>query len=78
MNPFQAFQRVGQAMRNPMGAMQQQMLQRMRQSNPQLFGQIQSMVNGKSEDELKVMAQNIASDRGIDLPQFASQFGIKF
>lgn len=54
------------------------MLQRMRQSNPQLFSQIQSMVNGKSEDELKVMAQNIASDRGIDLPQFASQFGIKF
>lgn len=65
-------------MKNPMGAMQQQMLRRMQQANPQLFKQVQGMVQGKSDAELRVMAQNIAQERGIDLNQFASQFGMKF
>lgn len=78
MNPFQAMQRATQAMRNPMGAMQQQLLQKMQRQNPQLYRQVQEMVQGKSDAELRTMAQNIAQERGIDLNQFASQFGMKF
>lgn len=78
MNPFQAMQRATQAMRNPMGAMQQQLLQKMQRQNPQLYKQVQEMIQGKSDAELRVMAQNIAQERGIDLNQFASQFGMKF
>lgn len=42
-----------------------------------MFQQVQQMVSGKNEEQLKEMAQNIAKERGIDLNQFASQFGIK-
>lgn len=42
-----------------------------------MFQQVQQMVSGKSDEQLKEMAQNIAKERGIDLNQFASQFGIK-
>ena len=35
------------------------------------------MTNGKNEGQMKEMAMNIAKERGIDLSQFASQFGIK-
>lgn len=61
-----------------MGAMQQQLLQKMQRQNPQLYRQVQEMVQGKSDAELRTMAQNIAQERGIDLNQFASQFGMKF
>ena len=73
INPFQAMQ-VAQ---NPMGILQKQMMERFRNQNPQMFQQVQQMVNGKSEQQLKVMAQNIAKERGIDLNQFAHNFGIK-
>lgn len=42
-----------------------------------MFQKVQQMMNGKSENELKEMAQNIAKERGIDLNKFASQFGMK-
>lgn len=42
-----------------------------------MYQQIQSITGGKSEAELKTMAQNIAKERGIDLSKFAGQFGIK-
>lgn len=61
-----------------MGAMQQQLLQKMQRQNPQLYRQVQEMVQGKSDAELRTMAQNIAQERGIDFNQFASQFGMKF
>jgi hypothetical protein len=32
------------------------------------------MIDGKSESQLKEMAENIAKERGIDLNQFAMQF----
>lgn len=35
------------------------------------------MLDGKNDVQLREMAQNIANERGIDLNQFASQFGIK-
>jgi len=64
-------------MRNPMGLVQQQMLRQMQQRNPQLYSQIQQMTYGKSEAELKEMAQNIAKERGIDLNTLAAQMGVK-
>lgn len=35
------------------------------------------MIKGKDDEQLREMATNIAKERGIDLNQFASQFGIK-
>ena len=69
INPFQM-------MANPMGAMQSGLLERMRVQNPQMFQRVQQMVSGKSDDQLREMAQNIAKERGIDLKQFAGQFGM--
>jgi hypothetical protein len=34
------------------------------------------MMKGKNDTELKEMANNIAKERGINLADFASQFGI--
>lgn len=53
------------------------MLEKMQKSNPQKFAQIQQMINGKTEEQKKEMFTNIAKERGIDINQFASQFGIK-
>ena len=38
---------------------------------------MQEMTSGKSEDDLKQTALNLAKERGIDLKQFAQGFGIK-
>lgn len=46
-------------------------------ANPQLFQRVQQMTNGKSADEMRQIAMNIAVERGIDLAKFAGQFGIK-
>lgn len=73
MNPFQM---MGM-MQNPTGSMQEQMMSQMRAQNPQLFQKVQEMTAGKSDDELKTMAANIAKERGINLRQFAGQFGIR-
>ena len=73
MNPFQALK----LMQNPLGAMQQQMLRKMQAQNPQKFNQIMQMIDGKSEAQQKEMFQNLAKERGLDVNQFASQFGIK-
>lgn len=72
INPFQA---MGM-MQNPMGMLQQQMLAQFQKQNPQMYQQVQQMVSGKSDNQLKEMAQNIANERGINLQQFASRFGI--
>lgn len=73
INPFQAMN----AMQNPMGMIQRQMMEKFKNQNPQKFSQIQQMVSGKNDEQLKEIAQNIAKERGIDLNQFARQFGIK-
>ena len=73
MNPFQALKFI----QNPLGAMQQQMLQKMQAQNPQKFNQVMQMISGKSDAQQKEMFQNLAKERGIDVNQFASQFGIK-
>ena len=73
INPFQAMK----AVKNPMNFLQQQMMEKFKNQNPQMFNQVQEMIKGKSEPQLKEMAQNIAKERGINLNEFASQFGIK-
>lgn len=73
INPFQAMK----AMKNPMNFLQQQMMEKFKNQNPQMFNQVQEMIKGKSEPQLKEMAQNIAKERGINLNEFANQFGIK-
>ena len=68
-NPFQ--------MMNVAKNQQQLMLEQIKNQNPELYKKAQEMIAGKSEDELKQLANNIAQQRGINLSQFANQFGIK-
>ena len=70
MNPFQF-------LKNPMQGLMQRQLERMRQSNPELYAKGMQMIQGKSDEQLKEIADNIARERGIDLSFFAKQFGIK-
>ena len=77
MNPFLAFQNMKNMMRNPIGAVQQKMLSNFQRNNPQLYQQVSQMVSGKSDEQLKQMARNIASERGVDLDSFASNMGLK-
>lgn len=52
------------------------MLNQMTGNNP-MVGQLMQSMQGKSPDALRQMAMNIAKERGIDLDQFAQQFGMK-
>ena len=70
MNPFQF-------LRNPMQGLLQTQLQKMQQSNPELYAKGMQMIQGKSDYQLKQIAKNIAKERGIDLDDFAKQFNIK-
>ena len=65
---------VLQLMRN--GGNPMTMLNQMTGNNPMVNQLMQSM-QGKSPDALRQMAMNIAKERGIDLDQFAQQFGMK-
>ena len=64
-------------MRNPKQAISS-MFQQNLQGNP-LFNRAMQMANGKSEAELRQIAQNLCQQKGIDLnqalQQFQSQFG---
>lgn len=55
---------------NPM-----QMIQQMARSNPQV-NQVMQIMNGKSPDQLRKMASNMAKERGMSLEQVAQQLGI--
>lgn len=48
----------------------------MQQSNPELYAKGMSMIQGKSPDQLREIASNMARERGLDLSEFARQFGI--
>ena len=63
-----------QLMRN--GGNPMTMLNQMTGNNP-MVGQLMQSIQGKSPDALRQMAMNIAKERGIDLEQFAQQFGMK-
>lgn len=55
----------------------QQQLQKMQQSNPELYAKGMQMIKGKSNYQLKEIANNLAKEQGIDLAEFAKQFNIK-
>ena len=73
INPFQAIsnpnQFINQQLQNKMNAMMQQ--------NPQAFQRMKEMTSGKSETEMKQTAINLAKERGVDIQQFARNFGIQ-
>ena len=49
----------------------------MKQQNPQAYQKAMEMTNGKSEADMRQTALNLAKERGIDIKQFANNFGIK-
>lgn len=55
---------------NPMA-----LLQHMAGQNPQMR-QFMQMINGKSPDQLKQMAENMARERGVSINDVARQLGI--
>lgn len=70
MNPFQF-------LRNPMQGLLQAQMQKMQQSNPELYAKGMQMIRGKTDAQLREIANNIAHEQGIDLKDFASSLGIK-
>lgn len=70
MNPIQIIQ-VIQGSGNP-----QQMMMQMARQNPGL-NQAMQMANGKTPDQLRQMAVNMAQEKGIDLNALARQMGLK-
>lgn len=69
-NPVLALVQAMQQGRNPMALMQT-----MAQQNPQVAQALQVM-QGKSPQQLRLMAQNMAHERGIDLNEMIRQLGI--
>lgn len=70
INPLQAIQALQQ------GANPNQLMMQLAQQNPAVR-QAMQMVNGKTPDQIRDMAQQIARQRGIDLTQLTRQLGIK-
>lgn len=68
MNPMQLAQMLQQS-NNPMG-----LLSMMAGSNPMLHRALE-MGQGKSPEQLRAVAENLARQRGVDLNQFMHQFG---
>lgn len=56
--------------------MMQMFVQSMINKNPQAK-QLYENLKGKSTEELKQYAMNVAQSKGVDLTQFMSQYGIK-
>lgn len=55
----------------------QQMVNQMLRSNP-LFQRAMQMAQGKSEDELRQIANNLCKQRGIDIDEAYKQFEQQF
>lgn len=70
-NPMQTIMSMMRSGGNPA-----QILQSMAQQDPRV-GQAMQMIQGKSPQELRSMAENVARERGIDLNAFVQQFGLK-
>lgn len=70
INLFQVMQMM-QGGANPMAMLQQMMGQDPR------AGQAMRMLQGKSPQQMRTMAQNMAQQRGMSLEQLAGQFGLK-
>ena len=76
-NPLQLMgQQLTQQMQNSVQAMAQQALQRMQAQNPQMYQKFVQMTSGKSESELKSIAENMAKEQGVNLSELAKRIGI--
>ena len=75
INPFQAMQ----VLSNPNQYLTQQLqgkLNTMMKQNPQAYQKWQQMTGGKTSEDLKQTAMNLAKEQGVDLKQLAQTFGI--
>ena len=70
INPMQMAFQMARSGKNPMG-----LLNTMAKQNPQ-FAQAMRLIQGKSPEQLKQTAENMAKERGMDLEQVARQMGI--
>ena len=70
MNPIQVIQMLQR------GANPNQLMMQLAQNNPAVR-QAMQMVNGKTPDQIRDIAQQIAKQRGIDLDQLTQQLGIR-
>ena len=70
MNPMQ----IIQAVQN--GANPNQLIAQLAQSNPAIR-QAMQLMNGKTPDQIRDMAQQRAKQMGVDLNQMAQQWGFK-
>lgn len=75
MNPMTTnpLNMVMNAMRS--GANPTALIQQMAASNPQMR-QFMQMIHGKSPDQLKQMAENVAKERGVSINDVARHLGI--
>ena len=70
-NPMQMISSMMRGGGNP-----QQILQQLMQQDPRV-GQAMQMIQGKSPQELRQMAENLAKERGVDLNALMQQFGMR-
>lgn len=70
MNPMQMALQMARAGKNPMS-----LLNTMSRQNPQL-AQAMRLIQGKSPEQLRQTAENMAKERGTTLEQMAQQMGI--
>lgn len=70
MNPMQVIQMLQR------GANPNQLMMQLAQNNPAVR-QAMQMVNGKTPDQIRDIAQQMAKQRGIDLDQLTQQLGIR-
>ena len=70
MNPMQVIQMLQR------GANPNQLMMQLAQNNPAIR-QAMQLVNGKTPDQIRDMAQQMAKQRGIDLDQLTQQLGIR-
>ena len=70
MNPMQLIQMIR------VGGDPTQILTQMSRTNP-MVGQVMRMTNGKTPNEMRNMAQEMARQRGVNLNQLAESMGLK-
>lgn len=68
-------QQIFQAVQN--GADPNMIIMQLAKNNP-VFQQALRMANGRTPDQIRDMATQMAQQRGIDVNQFAQQLGIPF
>lgn len=69
-NPMMQLMQMMRGGGNPM-----QMIQQMAQNNPQMQ-QVLNSVQGKSPEQVREMAENLAKERGVKLEDVAKNLGI--